>query len=168
MCLRTDSSTFHYIGYQILAGTGAGACSHIPFVAVQFALPVDQIPIGSECSLPDTFIVLENTDVDIDALVLFSNTIGGAVVVSVAQCLFFNLLVQQIPRKTGLTDPKAVLAAGAAEWRKMVPQSDLSGVQSSYMIAVRSVFVLALAAGGLAFLVSLTVSYPMYEANPSS
>ena len=78
--------------------------------------------------------------------------------VSLAQCLFFNVLVREIPRKTEIADPKAVLAAGAAGWRKIVPQSDVLGVQSSYMIAVRSVFVLALVAGGLAFLVSLSVS----------
>ena len=104
------------------------------------------------------------TNVVIDALVLFSNTIGGALVVSLAQCLFFNVLVREIPRKTGIADPKAVVAAGAAKWRKIVPQSDTLGVQSSYMIAVRSVFILALVAGALAFSVSLTVSFSICEA----
>ncbi len=78
--------------------------------------------------------------------------------ISLAQCIFINVLSIQIPRQTSITNPKAVLDAGADSWREIVPEIDVLGIQSSYMTAVRSVLILALAAAGVAFIVSLAVS----------
>jgi hypothetical protein len=36
--LKVDSGTGMWIGYEILAGVGAGACVQIPFIAVQVVL----------------------------------------------------------------------------------------------------------------------------------
>jgi len=45
--LRVDTSTGKWIGYQIVAGFGAGAGIQIPFIAVQVVLNSKDMPIGS-------------------------------------------------------------------------------------------------------------------------
>lgn len=45
--LKVDSSAGRWIGYQILAGVGAGAGVQIPFVAVQVVLGAKDMPTGS-------------------------------------------------------------------------------------------------------------------------
>ena len=45
--LKVDSSIGTWIGYQILAGAGAGACVQIPFIAVQVVLEEKDMPIGN-------------------------------------------------------------------------------------------------------------------------
>ena len=46
--LEVDSSDATWIGYQILAGAGAGACIQIPFIAVQVVLSEKDMPTGSK------------------------------------------------------------------------------------------------------------------------
>lgn len=46
--LDVPASAGKWIGYQLLAGFGAGAAVQIPFLAVQVALPAADIPVGSE------------------------------------------------------------------------------------------------------------------------
>jgi MFS family permease len=49
--LKVNSSVGEWIGYQILAGVGAGACVQIPFIAVQVVLPENDMPIGNAVRL---------------------------------------------------------------------------------------------------------------------
>ena len=49
--LKVGSSVGTWIGYQILAGAGAGACVQIPFIAVQVALPEKDMPIGNAVAI---------------------------------------------------------------------------------------------------------------------
>ncbi len=49
--LRVNSSTGTWIGYQILAGAGAGSSIQIPFLAVQTVLSEKDIPTGSKSLL---------------------------------------------------------------------------------------------------------------------
>ena len=45
--LKVTSGTGVWIGYQILAGVGAGACVQIPFIAVQVVLNEKDMPVGN-------------------------------------------------------------------------------------------------------------------------
>ena len=49
--LGVYSDAGKWIGYQILAGIGAGGSVQIPFVAVQVVLTPKEMPTGSEFSL---------------------------------------------------------------------------------------------------------------------
>jgi uncharacterized protein (DUF983 family) len=49
--LEVGSSVGTWIGYQILAGAGAGACVQIPFIAVQVALPEKDMPVGNAVAI---------------------------------------------------------------------------------------------------------------------
>ena len=49
--LKVNSSIGTWIGYQILAGVGAGACVQIPFIAVQVVLPEKDMPVGNAVAI---------------------------------------------------------------------------------------------------------------------
>ena len=49
--LKVSSSAGTWIGYQILAGVGAGACVQIPFIAVQVALDEKDMPVGNAVAI---------------------------------------------------------------------------------------------------------------------
>lgn len=133
--LKANSGAGKWIGYQILAGFGAGTCVQIPFIAVQVVLNKKDIAIGN-------------------AVAIFFNTLGGAVSISIAQNIFSNTLVKQIPKYAPNINPEIIIAAGATHIREVTPPASLPGVLTAYNIAITDAFVLAIAAGGIAFLLS--------------
>ncbi len=138
--LDVDSSVGKWIGYEILAGVGAGACVQIPFIAVQVVLPEKDMPIGN-------------------AVAIFFNTLGGSISISIAQNIFSNTLIQQLPRQAPSVDASALIAAGATHIRDVVTQQQLSGVLVAYNTAVTTAFILPIAVGGLAAMSSLMMEW---------
>ena len=92
--LGVSSNIGRWLGYQIVAGVGAGASVQIPFIAVQVVTSGKDMPTAN-------------------ALVMFFNSLGGAVSVSIAQNIFINSLVKYVPRYAPGVDPQVVLGAGA-------------------------------------------------------
>ena len=133
--LTPSSSAGKWIGYQILAGAGAGSCVQIPFIAVQVVLSKKDMPTGN-------------------AVAIFFNTLGGALSISIAQNIFSNTLVKKIPIYAPTVDPAKVVAAGATHVRDVVTKAQLPGVLLAYNKAVTSSFALAIATSGVAFLLS--------------
>lgn len=133
--LKVDSSNGKWIGYQILAGVGAGAGVQIPFVAVQVVSSVKDMPTANAC-------------------VLFFNSLGGALSISIAQNIFVNSLAKEIPKYSSFP-PQAVAQAGATYLREVVPEAELPGVLHGYNNAIVTAFILAIACSCLAFIVSL-------------
>lgn len=134
--LKVDSSAGTWIGYQILAGAGAGACVQIPFIAVQVVLSKKDMPVGN-------------------AVAIFFNSLGGAISISIAQNIFSNGLVQEIPKHTTGVNPNTIIAAGATHIREVTPASQLAGVLEAYDIAVTNAFILSIACAVFAFVFSL-------------
>ncbi|KAF3911401.1 hypothetical protein ABW20_dc0102701 [Dactylellina cionopaga] len=133
--LTVDSSSGKWIGYQIVAGFGAGMGIQIPFVAVQVVLSSKDMPVGN-------------------ALAIFFNSLGGAISISIAQNIFSNTLLQELPKLAPNVDPAAVVFAGATGIRTVVSAADLPGVILSYNNAIVTCFILPIAVGGIAFLCS--------------
>lgn len=90
-----------------------------------------------------------------NSIAIFSNTIGGAIAISIAQNIFSNTLVKQIPLYVKSVDVQTVVNAGAQGFRNVVSPSELPGAILAYNKSVTTAFVLAVAAGGLGFLSSL-------------
>ncbi|KAF2995900.1 hypothetical protein E8E13_004900 [Curvularia kusanoi] len=134
--LKVGSPNSQWIGYQILAGIGAGAGVQIPFIAVQVVSSAKDMPTANAC-------------------VLFFNSLGGALSISIAQNIFVNTLAQQIPKYVPGFNPQIVAQAGATNLRKVVPPELLPGVLHGYNNAIVTAFVLAIACSSAAFLVSL-------------
>lgn len=129
--LRVDSSAGFWIGYQILAGFGAGGGVQIPFVAIQVALNSKDMPTGN-------------------ALAIFFNSLGGAISISIAQNIFVNGLLNKIPLLAPHVDPRLVVQAGATHIREVVSEMDLGGVLEAYMQSLTESWILPIVTGGIA------------------
>ncbi|KAI4673478.1 uncharacterized protein J4E84_011061 [Alternaria hordeiaustralica] len=134
--LTVHSPPGQWIGYQILAGIGAGAGVQIPFVAVQVVTNETDMPTANAC-------------------VMFFNSLGGALSISVAQNIFVNTLAKEVPRYAPGFDARIVANAGATNLRNVVPEDLLPGVLLGYNNAIVTAFILAIATSSVAFFVSL-------------
>ncbi|KAK6535356.1 hypothetical protein TWF694_001818 [Orbilia ellipsospora] len=134
--LNLNSSSGKWIGYQIVAGFGAGMGIQIPFVAVQVVLTAKDMPVGN-------------------ALAIFFNSLGGAISISIAQNIFTNTLLKELPKYAPNVNPQVVIMAGATALRTFVSPENLLGVIQAYNTAIVTAFILPIAVGGIAFLCSL-------------
>jgi hypothetical protein len=133
--LKLDSGAGKWIGYQILAGIGAGACVQIPFIAVQVVLNKKDMPIGN-------------------AVTIFFNSLGGALSISIAQNIFSNTLIKQIPIYAPGVNPKLIIEAGATHIKEVVQGVQLRGVLLAYDVAITHAYILSIACSGIAFCIS--------------
>ncbi|CAN9152488.1 unnamed protein product [Alternaria alternata] len=134
--LKVSSPPGQWIGYQILAGIGAGAGVQIPFVAVQVVTNEKDMPTANAC-------------------VMFFNSLGGALSISIAQNIFVNTLGKEVPKYAPGFDARIVANAGATNLRGVVPPEMLPGVLHGYNNAIVTAFILAIATSSIAFFVSL-------------
>ena len=138
--LNIDSSTATWVGYQFLAGTGFGSTINIAAVAIQVGLPPEDLSTGN-------------------GLMLFSNFLGGALGVSIAQNLFSNVLEQRLGQLEPSVDPHAVLSAGATAIPSAVPAALVDGVREAYAYAISKTFILPVVGASVAFFVTFGVSW---------
>ncbi|KAI4098314.1 MAG: hypothetical protein L6R37_006544 [Teloschistes peruensis] len=103
-----NPSTGHskWIGYQALFGLGSGLGMNQPLMAAQTVLPLDDVSIGT-------------------ALVIFAQTLGGAIFVSAAENIFTNNLLTNLRQSLPSIDPAVVLTAGATQLREVVEAQGL-------------------------------------------
>lgn len=118
------TSTGTWIGYQILAGAGRGCGMQMPLVAIQTALPQEQISVGI-------------------ALLIFAQGFGGALFLAFAETDFTNGLTKAIKAFAPNVSAETVIAAGASAVRDVVPKADLGGAFLAYNQAIQHVFYLA-------------------------
>ncbi|KIK69225.1 hypothetical protein GYMLUDRAFT_214268 [Collybiopsis luxurians FD-317 M1] len=135
--LDVGSGTGNWLGYQIIAGMGRGA-GQLPFFAVQVVLSPEDVPIGS-------------------SLVMLSNSLGGAIALSISQSIFNNDLVKQLLKHAPSIDPSIILNSGATEFRDVVPAEALSGVVEAYAKAIRTVMIPPIAFAGLSLILALGI-----------
>ena len=121
-----------------------------------FSLVIDKSRI-SHRPLFSTFflVVLNKKDMPSgNAIAIFFNTLGGAFAISIAQNIFSNSLIQEIPKYTTGVSPAKIIAAGATHIRDVTPADQLAGVLQAYNIAVTRAYILPIACAGVSFLVS--------------
>lgn len=80
------------------------------------------------------------------ALVMFSQSFGGAMFLSFADTIFTNSMMSLIPQYAPSVDPKAVIAAGATGFRNLISGNDLANVLVAYSKSADRVFYLAVGA----------------------
>jgi hypothetical protein len=140
----TTISNGKWIGYQILTGAGVGAGFQVPMTAVQTILSQEDIPIGS-------------------AAVMFFQTLGGALFISVGQSVFQNGLAHYLRAHTNDIEPSVILGAGATGVRQVLSQigklNELSIVLEAYMAALVDAYRVSLALTCMAFAASLLVEW---------
>lgn len=95
---KPDTPPAAWVGYQLIAGAGVGLGLQQPLMAVQAVLPLPDVPTGT-------------------AIVVFLQTLGGAVSVSVGQAVFSAAVVSGAEKVLHGLDPQEVLHMGAAGLR---------------------------------------------------
>lgn len=123
---QVDSDHSKWIGYQFLFGAGVGFGMQQILIVAQTVLPKADIPIGT-------------------AIMMFSQTLGGALFVSVGQNVFSNELVNGLKTKVPGIDSAFVLSVGATEIKKRIDPEFLPGVLSAYNDALVHTWYVALA-----------------------
>ncbi|MCJ1288930.1 hypothetical protein MMC34_000461 [Xylographa carneopallida] len=137
---RVDTGSGQWIGYQIIAGCGVGLGIQTPVIAIQTVLRLEDVPVGT-------------------SLILFTQTLGGAIFVSVAQNIFTNKLISGIIARVPNIDPQFILATGATSLRTAVSSTDLPAVLLAYNAALDQVFYIAVAMATLSIVGALGMEW---------
>ncbi|KAK2740557.1 hypothetical protein FQN57_006061 [Myotisia sp. PD_48] len=111
--LEVDSGHPEWIGYQFIFGAGVGFGLQSALTAAQTALPLNDIPIGT-------------------AIIMFSENLASAIMVSVAQNTFTNQLVINLSESVPSLDPNMILDAGATQIKNIVPRESYRVVLVAY------------------------------------
>lgn len=136
----TDANHSKWIGYQALFGFGVGFGMQQPLIAVQTVLPKADVPIGT-------------------AIVMFTQTLGGALFISVAQNVFTNKLLSNLAEVVPDLDSAIVLATGATELKNVIPHQYLSGVLTAYNAAINNTFYVSVAMSVLSIVGALALEW---------
>jgi hypothetical protein len=134
--LDIGSPSSRWIGYQVVAGIGLG---------ISFQTP---IMIGQA-------LAKEEDVATVTAILMFIQTVGGALLVSAAQAAFVNTLLSELVKNAPDIDPMKVIAAGATGLRDTFTAEQLPGMLVSYMAALRVTYAMAIATSGCATIIAL-------------
>lgn len=123
-----------WIGYQVIFGMGVGIGMQQTMVAVQASLHHNDVAIGT-------------------AIMMFAQTLGGALFICVAQNVFQNKLVSNVASAhiEGL-NPQDVISVGATQVHKLIKPEYIPIVQAAYNGAVTNTFYVATALGAISML----------------
>lgn len=127
--------TGQWIGYQILGGFGWGFAFQVPIIMGQATAPPEDLA-------------------EVTAIILFFQTVGGAIMVSAAQSAFVNVLVKTLPYTAPTVDPAAVVATGATELRKVFSPEQVPGILTAYMKGLKITFAISLGATALTLIIA--------------
>lgn len=130
---QTDTDHPKWIGYQLLFGVGVGLGMQQPLMCVQTALPTADVPIGT-------------------AIMMFAQTLGGALFISVGQNVFQNQLLKNLAKVVPGLNPAIVLATGATEIKDKIPAQFLPGVLHAYNGALTQTWYVSVAMAALSLL----------------
>ncbi|TVY53300.1 MFS gliotoxin efflux transporter gliA [Lachnellula cervina] len=142
MTLQPESDHSYWIGYQVLAGVGLGLCFNVYIIIIQNIVKPEEVATA-------TAILLCKDPAST------KRSLGGALVVSAAQSLFQNELLNTLAVKSPNVSPAAVFSTGATDIQKTFSKSDLPGINSSYMKGLHMAFALAIPMAGAATLVAI-------------
>ncbi|KAF3481676.1 uncharacterized protein GIQ15_04435 [Arthroderma uncinatum] len=126
----TETGHAKWIGYQVIFGAGVGSGLQLSVIAAQAVLPLEDIPIGT-------------------VVIMFCQTLGGALFVSVAQNVFTNKLVSGVVEAAPGLDASLVLRVGATQLKTMIPPQFLDGVQIAYNNALTNTWYVSVALAAL-------------------
>ncbi|KAJ7476933.1 major facilitator superfamily domain-containing protein [Mycena galericulata] len=123
--LTMDSGHAKWIGYQVIVGFGSGLGMQQPFIAAQAVLETKDVPTGT-------------------SLLVFLQTLGGALFVSIGLNRFTNSLAHGLASEFPGLDPNLVLSSGATNLQSAIPPEYLTAVLKVYNEALMSTFHIAI------------------------
>jgi hypothetical protein len=135
--LDITSPSSKWIGYQALLGIGLGLIFQIPVIVGQ--------------------AVVKPSDLSsVSAVILFFQTIGGAIFISAGQSAFTNKMLERVPIDAPGVNPALVIATGATDLKNVFTAEQLPGILAAYMEGLRVAFAIAIACACVTFLLAFT------------
>ncbi|KJZ80067.1 hypothetical protein HIM_00781 [Hirsutella minnesotensis 3608] len=138
--MNVNSGPAAWIGFQILAGAGVGVGMQQPLTAVQVVLDIADVPTGT-------------------ALIIFSQSLGGALFVTAGQTVFSNRLLAYLAEYAPQVDAKVVVDAGATGIRKVIESQYIDAVVHAFNSALSNVFVVSTATAAAAIVGAVLVEW---------
>ncbi|KAK4205375.1 major facilitator superfamily domain-containing protein [Triangularia verruculosa] len=141
------TTTAQWVGYEILSSAGFGMSIQQGFTAVQMVPDENDMAVGT-------------------AAVVASQSLGGAVILSVGNSVFQNQLLKASEANIlpGV-DIKKVIDVGAASFRGLVPGDELPLMLEVYNAALRMVFIVGIPMGALAAIISCFIEFRSVKVN---
>ncbi|KAI4128159.1 MAG: hypothetical protein LQ338_002861 [Usnochroma carphineum] len=136
----THTNHSHWIGYQVIYGLGVGFGMQQPLMAAQTVLPLDDVPIGT-------------------TIIIFVQTLGGALFISVAQNIFTNRLINNLITDVPTVNAGIVSHTGATNLRKAVDPASIGGVLTAYNSAITQTFYVSVAMAALSIFGSVLIEW---------
>ncbi|KAL7629499.1 MFS sugar transporter [Parahypoxylon ruwenzoriense] len=137
---KPDTASGAWIGYQILFGAGVGMSLQQPLMAVQTVLDIRDVPTGT-------------------SIMVFVQTVGGALFVSVGQTVFTNKLLSELATLVPSLDPRVILTAGATNLQRIISPADIPNVALAYSNALTTAFVVGTALTAFTVFGSATIEW---------
>ncbi|PWW76253.1 MFS general substrate transporter [Tuber magnatum] len=137
---EVDTGHAKWIGYQFICGAGIGLCMQQPMIAAQTVLKIEDVPTGT-------------------AVVVFFQTLGGALFISVGQNVFSNKLIEGLAESLPNIDPVAILNTGATSLKSTFPADMHPAIIKAYNHALIECFYPAVAIAVVGVIVSLGVEW---------
>lgn len=156
--MDADTSAGKWIGYQILVGYMTGWTFQVAIANAQIhAQPEDLTQVTAivncksalQSSRSARFLTLHTVFV----------TVGGAFFVSAAQSAFNSQMMKELAKRLPEIDPGMVLATGATQIRHAFPAEQVPVILDAYMIGLKAVFAVMIAAYGISTVVSVFGSW---------
>ncbi|KAF7958065.1 hypothetical protein EAE96_003632 [Botrytis aclada] len=139
--LKVDSGPKEWMSWPVVFGSGLGLGMQQISLAIQASLPDDDVPIGL-------------------ALILFFQTLGDTIFVTVGQVIFSHDLVKNLSALNLPLLPTSLIShTGATELRTLIPAQYLPEVLSAYNSAIMKVFLVAITTSVLTIFTGLTLEW---------
>lgn len=145
----TTTGHSKWIGYQFIYGAGIGAGMQMPIIASQAVLKLEDVPVST-------------------AIVIFAQTLGGYLFVSVAQNIFNNHLVQGVMEWAPHMNPSSVAEAGATNLESVIPPESVSSVLVAYNRALAEKWYVSAAMSAVSIIGALGMEWRNIKANKAS
>ena len=139
LTLEVDSSTGTWIGYQIVYGFGLGACFQAPNMAAQTVLPRNEVSIGA-------------------SLMLFGQTLFGAVFAAVGQNVLDNQLARRLAGVADITAAEIEMY-GTTGVLDLIPDTYRRQGLAAYNDSLRMCFLVATVMACLAILGAVAMEW---------
>ncbi|KAJ9138502.1 Efflux pump antibiotic resistance protein [Coniochaeta hoffmannii] len=127
------------VGYQLLAGFAFGFPFQLPVIHGQTQSKADDLAV-------------------VTAIIIFSETIAGAILLSAAQCAFVNQMLETLAVTAPDVDPAKLIATGVSEIRDTFPAEQIPGILLAYMAGLRVPFAIATSTAGAACVLACIVA----------
>lgn len=141
---EVDTGHAKWIGYQIISGFGIGLGMQQSLMAAQTVLHIDDVPVGT-------------------SLIMFLQTLGGALFISIAQNIFTNRLLSNLKTQVpDLPDPTIILRTGATSLKVAITNINpafLPDVLLAYNKAITQTFYVSVAIAALSIFGSVGMEW---------